>query len=45
MLIFSPSELLKLGIPVVKAFAQGSSNGVSLHPDDAQGARIRLMVR
>ncbi len=37
-----PPELLKLGIPVIYAFAQGPADSVSFHPDDAQGARIAV---
>ncbi|KQV21199.1 LacI family transcriptional regulator [Rhizobium sp. Root1203] len=37
-----PPELLKLRIPVIYAFAQGPSDSVSFHPDDAQGARIAV---
>jgi LacI family transcriptional regulator len=37
-----PPELTRLNIPVVYAFAQGPSNSVSFHPDDAQGARLAV---
>ena len=37
-----PAELTKLGIPVVYVFAEGPSESVSFHPDDAQGARLAV---
>ncbi|MDP9811184.1 LacI family transcriptional regulator [Rhizobium tibeticum] len=37
-----PPELTRLNIPVVYAFAQGPSNSVSFHPDDAHGARLAI---
>ena len=37
-----PPELTKLRIPVVYVFAQGPSDSVSFHPDDAQGARLAV---
>lgn len=37
-----PPELTRLSIPVVYVFAQGPSHSLSIHPDDAQGARLAV---
>lgn len=37
-----PPELTRLRIPVVYVFAQGPTHSLSLHPDDAQGARLAV---
>lgn len=37
-----PPELTRLRIPVVYVFAQGPAHSLSLHPDDAQGARLAV---
>lgn len=37
-----PIDLSGMPVPVVYAFTQGADNGVTLHSDDAQGARLAV---